>query len=221
MVERVSHAVESVEFDARSLPARADLAVFTSRAAVDRAFVDPGSTLARCVAAAGQVYAVGHSTAAALRAKGVARIEAGGGSAQGLLAGLPDRLDGRTVLFPCGADSLTELPDGLRARGARVIAIVMYRKVPHPTDPALAREIVEHPFAAFCATAPSAARWLFEGLGADAEDRLRATPAVVLGMSTLRVLDARGVARIEVAPEATFPAAALRLESLATAGPAE
>ena len=80
------------------------------------------------------------------------------------------------------------------------------------------REIVERPFAAFCATAPSAAQWLFEGLGPEAEARLRATPAVVLGMSTLRWLDARGVTRIEVAPEASFAAAAQRLEALATAG---
>jgi uroporphyrinogen-III synthase len=216
VVERVSHKVESLEIDHRGIPARADLAVFSSRIAVDRALADPGSTLARCVGSAEQVFAVGSSTEAALRAKGIAKASAGGGSAQALLAALPDRLEGRTVIFPCGADSLAELPEGLRARGARVIPIVLYRKVPNPADPSLAQEILERPFAAFCATAPSAAQWLFEGLGPAAEERLRATPAVVLGMSTLRWLDARGVSRIEVAPEASFPAAALRLEALAT-----
>ena len=221
VVERVSHVVESLEIDGRGIPARADLAVFSSRIAVDRALLDPGSTLARCVAAAGQVFAVGQSTDAALRARGIARTAAAGGSAQALLAALPDRLDGKTVIFPCGADSLPELPEGLRARGARVIPIVLYRKVPNPADSSLDREIVERPFAAFCATAPSAARWLFEGLGPAALERLRATPAVALGMSTLRWLDAQGVARIEVAPEASFAAAAERLAALATAGSAD
>lgn len=221
IVERVSHTVESLEIDHRGIPARADLAVFSSRIAVDRALADPGSTLARCVASADQVFAVGASTEAALRAKGVARASAAGGSARALLCALPDRLEGRTVIFPCGADSLAELPEGLRARGARVIPIVLYRKVARPVDPSLGREILENPFAAFCATAPSAARWLFEGLGPDAEERLRATPAVVLGMTTLRWLDSRGVARIEVAPEASFPAAARRLEALATGSPGQ
>lgn len=216
IVERVSHTVESLEIDHRGIPARADLAVFSSRIAVDRALSDPGSTLARCVASADQVFAVGASTEAALRSKGIAKASAGGGSAQALLAGLPDRLEGKTVIFPCGADSLAELPEGLLARGARVIRIVLYRKVPKPPDTGLSREILERPFVAFCATAPSAAEWLFEGLGPAAEQRLRATPAVVLGMTTLRWLDARGVARIEVAPEASFPAAARRLEALAT-----
>lgn len=216
IVERVSHTVESLEIDHRGIPGRADLAVFSSRIAVDRALSDPGSTLARCVAGAEQVFAVGASTEAALRSKGIAKASAGGGSAQALLAALPDRLEGRTVIFPCGADSLSELPEGLRARGARVISIVLYRKIPNPADAALAREILERPFAAFCATAPSAAQWLFDGLGPAEQERLRATPAVVLGMSTLRWLDARGVVRIEVAPEASFPAAARRLEALAT-----
>jgi len=221
VVERVSHTIESVEMDARGIPGRADFAVFTSRVAVDRALLDPGSTLARCVAAAGQAYCVGQGTEAALRAKGITRTATGGGSARALLAALPDRLEGMTVIFPCGADSLAELPEGLRARGARVIPIVMYRKVPKPADESVGREIVERPFAAFCATAPSAAQWLFEGLGPEAEARLRATPAVVLGMSTLRWLDARGVTRIEVAPEASFAAAGQRLEALASAGPAD
>lgn len=220
VVEKVSHVVESLEFDGRGIPAHADLAIFSSRIAVDRALLDPGSTLARCVSEAGQIFAVGGSTDAALRARGIARTAAGGGSAQALLASLPDRLDGKMVIFPCGADSLPELPDGLRARGARVTSIVLYRKVPNPADASLEREILERPFVAFCVTAPSAARWLFEGLSPAAVERLRATPAVVLGISTLRWLDSHGVARIEVAPEASFAAAAQRLEALATAGPA-
>jgi uroporphyrinogen-III synthase len=221
MVERASHTVQSLEVDARGIPARADLAVFSSRVAVERALTDAGSTLARCIAGAEQVYAVGQSTEAALRARGISRTTAGGGSAEALLEVLPEKLEGRTVLFPCGADSLAELPERLRARGARVIPIVLYRKMPNPADASLAGEILERPFAAFCATAPSAAQWLFEGLEPAAEERLRATPAVVLGMTTLRWLDARGVARIEVAPEASFPAAARRLEALATGSPGQ
>lgn len=219
IVERVSHAIEPVEVAERVVPARVDLAVFSSRIAVDHALDVRESPLFRCIAGAGQVFAVGHATASALRARGVVRAVAGGGSAEALLAALPERLDGRTVLFPCGADVLPELPEGLRARGARVIPIVVYRKVQNPADPSLEREILERPFAAFCTTAPSAAQWLFDGVGPAGQERLRATPAVVLGAATLRWLAARGVARIEVAPEARFLAAVHLLEALATGPP--
>ncbi len=218
IVERVSHAIEPVEVAEREVPARVDFAVFSSRVAVNRVLGVPGSPLFRCIAGAGQVFAVGRATEAALRVRGVVGAVAGGGSAEALLAALPERLDGRTVLFPCGADALPQLFEGLRARGARVIPIVVYRKVPNPADPSLEREILERPFAAFCATAPSAAQWLFDGVGPAGQERLRATPAVVLGAATLRWLAARGVARIEVAAEARFPAAAHLLEALATGG---
>jgi uroporphyrinogen-III synthase len=219
IVERVSHAIEPVEVAEREIPARADLVVFSSRIAVDQALDVPGSPLFRCILDAGRVLAVGHATEAALRARGVVRTVAGGGSAGALLAALPERLDGQTVLFPCGADALPELSEGLRARGARVIPLIVYRKTPNPADPALEREILERPFAAFCATAPSAARWLFDGVGPAGQERLRRTPAVVLGGATLRWLAARGVERIEVAPEARFPAAARLLEALAIGQP--
>ncbi len=219
IVERISHRIEPVRVEQDEVPARVDLVVFTSRVAVDRALGVAGSSLARRISEAAQVFAVGPSTEAALRARGFANAVAGGGTAEALLATLPERLDGRTALFPCGDDALNEIPDGLRARGAGVTPVVVYRKVPNPADPSLEREILEKPFAAFCATAPSAAQWLFEGVGRSARERLCAMPAVVLGMSTLRALTARGVLRIEVTEEPSFAAAGRLLEALATGRP--
>jgi uroporphyrinogen-III synthase len=96
--------------------------------------------------------------------------------------------------------------------------VVLYRKVPNPRDPGLEKEIVARPFAAFCTTSPSAATWLFEGLGEEAIRRLRGTPAVVLGRFTRRFLESHGVSRIEVTEEARFAEAVRLLETLA-AGP--
>ena len=94
---------------------------------------------------------------------------------------------------------------------------MVYRKVARPHDGELAREILARPFGAFCTTSPSAARWLFEGLPPDAADRLRRTPAVVLGRFTRRFLESHGVEHIATTEEQRFAAAVRLLEELATA----
>ena len=93
--------------------------------------------------------------------------------------------------------------------------------MPTPPDPELEREILTRPFTAFCVTSPSAATWLFAGLPLEAVQRLRATPAVVLGPYTRRYLESHGVARILVTDEARFDAAARMLETLAGTAPAQ
>ena len=113
-------------------------------------------------------------TAEALREHGLPPRITAAGSAEALLEKLPRNLAGWRVVFPCGDDAAEELPAELRARGARVERLVVYRKIPRPHDPELDREILEEPFAAFCTTSPSAARWLFEGLSPEAAARLRA-----------------------------------------------
>ena len=95
---------------------------------------------------------------------------------------------------------------------------VVYRKVARPPDPDLAAELVERPFAAFCPTSPSAARWLFDTAGPAGAERLRGTPAAVLGPSTRAFLAERGVARIAVAGDARFASLLGLLETLATPG---
>ncbi len=219
IVEKVSHTIRPVEPGGAQLKATPDFVIFTSQVAVERAFGDAHlSTFFRKAAESARVVAVGAVTGESLTAKGVETDLVAGGSAESVLDHLPARLDGKRVLLPCGEDAAQELPERLRSRGARPMRVVLYRKVPNPRDPALAREIVGNPFAAFCTTSPSAATWLFEGLSEEATRRLRETPAVVLGRFTRRFLESHGVARIEVTEEARFAEAVRLLETLA-AGP--
>jgi uroporphyrinogen-III synthase len=218
IVEKASHVIEAVEPGEDALESRADFVVFTSQVAVERAFGDSSlAPLFRNAAAASSVVAVGSATGEALAAKGIRAALVAGGSAESVLERLPDRLEGKRVLLPCGEDAAIDLPEQLHSRGAHVLRLVLYRKVPNPRDLRLEREIIEYPFAAFCTTSPSAARWLFSGLGEAAARRLKGTPAVVLGRFTRRFLESHGVARIRVTEEARFSEAVALLEELAAA----
>lgn len=219
IVEKSSHVIEPVAARPESVEGPFELAVFTSQIAVERLASDPGLLAAfRRSLSGGRVAAVGAVTAEALERHGIHAGMTAAGSAEGLLDLLPRALDGWRVLLPCGEDASEELPEGLRYRGAHVVPLVVYRKVPRPHDAALAREILEQPFAAFCTTSPSAARWLFESLPEAAANRLRATPAVVLGRFTRRFLESHGVSHIETTEEQRFAAAVELLEKLALAG---
>ncbi len=219
LVETLSHSVVPLSPDLEPLREPADLAVFTSQIAAGLLLDDPErlalflESLSR-----GRVAAVGEVTAGTLREKGVHPAIVAGGSGGSVLDLLPGRLDGWRVLLPCGADATADLPEGLRRRGARLAPLVLYRKDPTPRDPELDREIIERPFAAFATTSPSAAMWLFAGASAAASDRLRATPAVVLGRFTARYLENHGVARVEIAAEPTFSSVLDSLEALAAEG---
>jgi uroporphyrinogen-III synthase len=118
-------------------------------------------------------------------------------------------------VLPRGEDANPDLPQRLVERGAQVAPLLLYRKVPRPHDADLDHEIAAGRFAAFFASSPSAARWLFTGMADPALTRLRDTPAVVLGPFTRRYLEAHGVVSVRVAREASFPAAAELLETLA------
>jgi uroporphyrinogen-III synthase len=218
IVERVSHAIEPVDVPAEAFEGKADLALFTSQVAVERVLGDArlAPPFRRCVET-GRIVAVGRATEEALRSWDLPPDLVAAGSGESMLERLPGRLEGQRVVFPCGEDASLEVSEGLRARGAVVERLVVYRKVPNPPDPALGREIIEAPFAAFCTTSPSAARWLFTGLPQTATERLRRTPAVTLGPFTRRYLESHGVQRIEVTEEARFRSAAAALEALASA----
>lgn len=218
IVEKVSHTIESVQPEDGALESPADWVVFTSQVAVERIFGDEDlAGRFRAGAAGSLIIAVGAATGEALGSRGAAADLVAGGSSESVLERLPHDLAGRTVLLPCGEDASPDLAERLGSRGAIVKRVVLYRKVPNPREPAFEAEILERPFAAFCTTSPSAARWLFQGLGDAAANRLRATPAVVLGRYTRRFLEAHGVARIEVTEEARFAEAVALLEVLATA----
>ncbi len=218
-VEKVSHSIEAIEPPSSIFAEPVDLAIFTSRAAVGRVL---GGTLAeafaRCASRA-RIVAVGAATAASLAAAGRPADLVAKGSAESILDALGPALAGVAVILPCGDDATALLQEGLSARGAIVRRAVVYRKRPNPREDSLEREILERPFAALCATSSAAARWLFEGLGVPAGERLRRTPALALGPPTRRTLEALGVRRVETATEPTFASAAHALDVLATESP--
>jgi uroporphyrinogen-III synthase len=218
IVEKISHSIQPLDPGEEPFEAPADFAVFTSQVAVERIGSDPKLRALFTRATAGAcIAAVGESTAEALSKHRIQPNLVAKGTAEDILELLPSDLARRRVLFPCGEDAASEMPEGLHRRGAHIARAVVYRKAPRPRDADLDREILEKPFAAFCVTSPSAVRWLFEGLPEPAADRLRATPAVVLGRFTRRFLDAHRVRRIEVATEPRFGAALQLLETLAGA----
>ena len=222
LVERSSHTIVPVAVPASALSGPADLVIFTSQVAVERVLGDASLAAAVRSAAAGtgsRVVAVGDATAAALSRRGLPPQVVAGGSAEAILASLPRHLDGASALVPCGDDGAVEIDEALRSRGARVERVVVDLKVHQPADKYLSEEIERSPFAAFCATSPSAARWLFASVSGSAAQKLRATPAVVLGRFTRRYLESHGVEHIAVADEPRFDAAARLLERLATGAP--
>lgn len=216
VVEKLSHTIVPLLAAEDALERPADLAIFTSQIAVRRLFEETRLlAMFREAIGGGKIAAVGPATAAALERRGLAAVIVATGSTENVLAKLPKRLEGVRVLLPRGEDASEELREGLIQRGALVVPLVLYRKTARPHDPELDREITERPFVAFCTTSPAAARWLFTGLTEAALERIRGTPAVVLGRFTGRFLASHRVARVEVAPEATFRAAAQLLATLA------
>ena len=171
------------------------------------------------VLAASQVAAVGEATASVLRDIGVEPSFVAEGSAGSLLAVLPERLRGKRFLLPCAEDASLALSEALTRRGADVERVVVYRKEPRRLDPGVDEGLLAHPVAAFCATAPSAASWLFGGLSQAAARLLRTTPAVALGAATRRRLESLGVSDVRLATPATFESAAGILAELAAASP--
>lgn len=219
LVERSSHTIVPVAVAPATLSQPADFVIFTSQVSVERVLGDASLAAAvRAAASGGRVVAVGEATGAALSAHGMPPSIVAGGSAEAILGSLPHHLDGTSVLLPCGDDGAIEMDEALRSRGARVERVVVYKKVPVPADPALSDQIEREPFAAFCTTSPSAARWLFRSVSDAAAQRLRATPAVVLGRFTRRYLESHGVERVHVSDSPRFDAAARLLERLATGG---
>jgi uroporphyrinogen-III synthase len=211
VVERVTHTIETIPAPPSAVEGPFDLVVVTSRAAVDRLLARE-DLLKRVT---GGVFAVGPATADRLRAELPIDVEEGGGSARALLERIPADLSGRRVLLPRGNDSSDELPRELAARGAEVVPLVLYRKIPRPYDRALDPIIVAAGLAAFCATSPAAARWLFDGASKDARDRLRKTAGIALGDSTARALSSQSVSRVEIAEPPTFETVAARARDLA------
>jgi uroporphyrinogen-III synthase len=216
VVERASHSIQPLDVPLSTFDRPADLAIFTSQVTVERLLSDERlAPRLRGAVKGGRVVAVGRATEEALRRHGLPADILANGSGESILDRLPADLGGSHVLLPRAGDAAPDLPEALARRGADVTRVAVYRKVPAPPDEDLALQIVDHPFRAFCVTSPSAAAWLFAGLSHQAAQRLRDTPAVVLGRYTRRYLESHGIARISVAEEPRFDAAARILERLA------
>ena len=133
-----------------------DLIGFTSRYAVAALFdrlLRLGADSRRLAHAT--IAAVGRSTAAALRARGVlADVTAAPESTAGLLAALRSgpALAGRRVLLPRSEIADPELPAALRREGAAVTAVTAYRTLPVADPP----RVDLSAFGAVLFTSPSA-----------------------------------------------------------------
>jgi uroporphyrinogen III methyltransferase / synthase len=220
LTDKVTHEIVAVSPDLSETRGAADLAVFTSRVGVRRFFEErplQDAVLAALASKKGRIAAVGEGTADALRDRGIVPDFVGGGSGETLLRSLPESLAGWRILLPRGEDGTAEVPEELHRRGAAVVPLLLYRKVPLPPDGALDIRVARGEFSAFGATSPSAAAWLFGSSSAVSRARLRDTPAVVLGRFTRRYLESHDVARIHVAREASFGALLERLGELALA----
>src|SRR5207245_1906229 len=138
-VERVSHAIEDVPADSDRYSGEFDIVILASRAAVERLFerADLADLVARLPK---RFLAIGPATAASLRARVRAggTVDEAGGSAARLLERLPFEIRGSRVLLPRGEGSSEELPRGLAARGAEVVALAIYRKIALPFERRLA-----------------------------------------------------------------------------------
>lgn len=219
LVERVSHDIDPVEPPPSSYSLPADLAVFTSRIAVARVLGGARAPeFLACVARA-RVVAVGAATGRALAAAGLPPDLVAAGSGQSILDALAADLAGVSALLPCGEDASSVVAAGLAERGASVRIVVVYRKRPRPRDEPLDRAIADRQIAAWCATSPAAARWLFDGAAQDAAARLRLVPAVALGEPTRRCLVELGARDVRVASAPSLASAARLLEALATGSP--
>ena len=194
---------------------RADWLVFVSRNAVHHGLPVLGERLARA-----RVAAVGSGTAAALAAAGVEDVlvpptgaPAGGA---GLLAS-PElaSLDGQVVLVVRGVGGREELAAGLRARGAAVDYLEVYRRGTGSGDgAALARLCEGGRRPVVVVTSSEGARNFFDIAGAGLVEWLRELPYATIAPRVAETLRARGARREPVVSTDTdddaLAAAALR-----------
>ena len=168
-MEYVSHTIEPVATEPRDWTGGFDTVIVTSQTAVERIARDAAHAEAfGAVLESATLIAVGEATAELLRLHGYEPDDVAAGSARSVLEGLSASAAGRRVLWPSGAEASLDLVSLLGERGARVRRVVLYRKQPTPQGPGLSAEVLVRRPAAFCATSPAAADWLFAGLTPEA-----------------------------------------------------
>lgn len=156
-----------------------------------------------------RVAVVGPQTARRARARGIdIELVPYNYRVEGLLDALPGDLRGLRFLLPRGDLADAALPDTLRARGAEVDAVVVYRtRVPESGREALREELGEHRIDCVTFTSGSTARNLASMLGPDdTRSSLAATTIAVIGPMTREAVESLGCEVAIEPPEATLPA---------------
>lgn len=173
-----------------------DWVVFASATAVERTLERLGALGVPVASLAGRsLAAVGPATAdalaRALREPDLVPAEARG---EAMAAALAPRVSGRRVLVPRAAEGRPELVDGLRAAGAEVAAVEVYRTVTAPPEVIrpLADWLEAGEIAAVAFASPSAVRAVVLGLGAR-RALLGQVPLAAIGPTTADALRAEGL----------------------------
>lgn len=134
--------------------------------------------------------AVGEGTAKELPPG--ARVPRSGGGAQALLDELGDGVRGKRVLLPRAERATPVLTEGLRAAGAVVKELVLYRTiVPHSADPAVVRDLQDGFVHLITFLSGSAVRGFVQLAGARSAER---SAIACLGASAEAAVRAAGLA---------------------------
>ncbi len=199
-------------------PGAWDALLFTSANAVRALAARANSRGVRLEDLAERVFCVGPSTAQAARLAGLAvcGMPEQRPDGEGLLAlvtqTFPPR--GRRFLFPCAEQARDALPAGLRAAGAQVDAVVVYRTLAAAVDGAGLRErLVRGELAALTFASPSAAKHFAALLDQPALAAARRCVVAAIGPLTAEALTKLGLAPDCVAGHA---AGAALVEALAS-----
>jgi uroporphyrinogen III methyltransferase/synthase len=161
-----------------------------------------------------RVACVGGVSAEAARDLGLSPEPAPGGDAQRLLAWLLEQgaWRGKRVLLPRAEAAGDVLPEGLRAAGANVDELALYRTEPALFDrAALLEQLRAGRLHALAFASPSAARHFAAGVGGDGIAAARSAAIVAIGPVTAEALRGAGLAPSVVAktPSAAGLVAAL------------
>ncbi len=163
------------------------------------------------------VAAVGKSTAATLQSVGVkVDLVPEDAHAEGLAAAFDDlgAGPGWKVLIPRAQEAREVLPESLRASGAQVDVVVVYRTVPAEPDPAVIERLRAGEIDAVTFTSGSTVRHFVERLaeaGLDPAEQMSRLTVASIGPVTTKALEKRGFSADTEASEATMESLAASL----------
>jgi uroporphyrinogen III methyltransferase/synthase len=167
--------------------------------------------------AGARLAAIGPGTAAELTRAGL-RVDftPSRAVADSLAAELPSVAAGTDILLPRAAEARDALPEGLRARGASVEVLRVYRTLPDSAGLALLRAALEEGVDVVTFTSSSGVRAL---LGAVAKAALRGIAVASIGPITSEAARASGLRVAIEATEHTIPGLVAAIEDYASRRP--